>query len=179
MHQDIGNEPNEPGGSGIVQLFERVWRTIAAAFLFAIMIIIVVDVASRYLLNSPLPWAFDVVSMYLMTGLFFLMLSDTLGANEHVRVDILYAKAPARARRWMDFVSSVLALTVFAAILSTSIRTTWTSWSAGDVLSGSIPWPAWLSHVFIPVGVGLLVVRLTVDVVLKSAALSGRNGDAA
>lgn len=176
---EVGNESSQPSSGGAVPLFERVWRTVAAVFLFAIMVIIVVDVASRYLLNAPLPWAFDVVSMYLMTGLFFLMLSDTLAVDEHVRVDILYLKAPARARRWMDFVSSVLALVVFALILYTSVRTTWSSWSAGDVLAGSIPWPAWLSHLFIPVGVALLVARLFVDVVCKAAALAARDrGDA-
>lgn len=173
---DIGNESGEPASGGVVRRFERAWRAVAAVFLFAIMVIIVVDVASRYLLNAPLPWAFDVVSMYLMTGLFFLMLSDTLAVDEHVRVDILYAKAPARARRWMDLVSSVLALVVFALILYTSVRTTWSSWNAGDVLAGSIPWPAWLSHVFIPVGVALLVARLFLDVVCKSAALATRDG---
>ncbi|MCD6680771.1 MAG: TRAP transporter small permease [Burkholderiaceae bacterium] len=176
---EVDRQPDEQGAAGIVRLFERAWRTAASVFLFAIMIIIVVDVVSRYLLNSPLPWAFDVVSMYLMTGLFFLMLSDTLRADEHVRVDILYAKAPARARRWMDLVSSVLALAVFAAILCTSIRTTWSSWSAGDVVAGSIPWPAWISHVFIPLGVALLVLRLAIDVVRTATAIAGRGGDTA
>jgi len=143
--------------------------------MFAIMVIIVVDVASRYLLNSPLPWAFDVVSMYLMTGLFFLMLSDTLRVNVHVRVDMLYAKAPPLARHFMDLVTSVLALGVFVGILYMSVRTTWSSWSAGDVLTGSIPWPAWLSHAFIPVGVALLVARLLVDVVVNVMSLVHRH----
>lgn len=178
MHEiDTENQTEAPKCrvAGIVYRLEVIWRTIAAVFMFGIMVIIVVDVASRYLLNSPLPWAFDVVSMYLMVGLFFLMLSDTLRVNAHVRVDMLYARASPPARQFMDLVSSVLALGVFVGILSTSVRTTWDSWSAGDVLTGSIPWPAWLSHVFIPVGIALLVVRLLVDVLRNAVSLVDRH----
>lgn len=174
---DLENETEvrEQGLAGVVYRFERVWRAVAAIFMFAIMVIIVVDVASRYLLNSPLPWAFDVVSMYLMTGLFFLMLSDTLRVNVHVRVDMLYVKASPRARCLMDLATSLLALGVFAGILYTSVCTTWNSWSAGDVVTGAIPWPVWLSHAFIPLGISLLVARLLADVASNVALLVGRH----
>lgn len=178
MHEvDTENEtiPTKRGIAGVVYRLERTWSAVAAVFMFAIMVIIVVDVASRYLLNSPLPWAFDVVSMYLMVGLFFLMLSDTLRVDAHVRVDMLYAKASPLARHFMDLVSSILALGVFIGILLTSARTTWNSWSAGDVLTGIIPWPAWLSHVFIPVGVALLVLRLFMDVLRSAVSLADRH----
>lgn len=173
MHEtEIEDNGTETGLARIVYLTEIAWRAVSAVFMFAIMVIIVVDVVSRYLLNSPLPWAFDVVSMYLMVGLFFLMLSDTFRADGHVRVDILYAKAPPRLMRLMDLISSALALLVFGAITLTSASTTWNSWSAGDVLAGSILWPVWLSYVFIPLGVALLVARIIVDTLINITQLA-------
>ena len=57
---------------GIIAGIERLYRLVAATCLAAIMLIVAADVLLRYLFNAPLSWAFDLISLYLMAGVFFL-----------------------------------------------------------------------------------------------------------
>ena len=43
--------------------------------LFSLMCVVVADVSLRYLFNAPLQWSYQVISSYLMPGLFFMAAS--------------------------------------------------------------------------------------------------------
>jgi TRAP-type mannitol/chloroaromatic compound transport system permease small subunit len=74
------------------------------------------EVFSRYVLDSPHAWAFDVMSM--MYGSLFMMAGAyTLSKNGHVRGDVLYGFFPPRLQAWLDlllyivfFIPGVVAL---------------------------------------------------------------------
>jgi TRAP-type mannitol/chloroaromatic compound transport system permease small subunit len=60
------------------------------------------EVFSRYVLDSPHPWAFDVMSM--MYGTLFMMAGAyTLSKNGHVRGDVLYGFFPPRLQAGLVF----------------------------------------------------------------------------
>ena len=61
------------------------------------------EVFSRYALNSPHPWAFDVQIMLYGT-LFMMAGAYTLAANGHVRGDILYGFFTPRTQAFFDLV---------------------------------------------------------------------------
>ena len=87
---------------------------IGCAMLFALMLVVVGDVSLRYLFNAPLQWSYEVISSYLMPGLFFMAVSHTLKANAHVAVDILHNYVGRTTRYVFEAVSTVVALPVFA-----------------------------------------------------------------
>jgi TRAP-type mannitol/chloroaromatic compound transport system permease small subunit len=61
------------------------------------------EVFSRYVLNHPHPWAFDV--MIMMYGTLFMMAGAyTLAKEGHVRGDVLYGFFPPRLQAWIDLV---------------------------------------------------------------------------
>jgi len=78
---------------------EKIASTIAAVFMFAIMMIVFSDVIMRYAFNKPFSWAYDLISMYLMAGVFFLVLSEAYASNAHVSVDILQQKFSPNVKR--------------------------------------------------------------------------------
>lgn len=39
--------------------------------MFAVMMIVVGDVFMRYTFNRPFSWAYDLIALYLMAGLFY------------------------------------------------------------------------------------------------------------
>ncbi len=61
------------------------------------------EVFSRYVLNSPHPWAFDAQRMLYGT-LFMMAGAYTLAANGHVRGDILYGFFSPRAQAATDLI---------------------------------------------------------------------------
>jgi TRAP-type C4-dicarboxylate transport system permease small subunit len=145
---------------GLLKRAEGFLSSIAALMLLLIMLVVVVDVAMRYFLHAPLTWSYDLVSMYLMVGVFFLALSDTLANDEHVCVDILHKCMPRRLRHFTEALGYACAIVVFAAIVWMSATRTIASFAAGEVSAGVIPWPMWLSIVAAPIGAGLMLLRM-------------------
>ena len=75
------------------------------------------EVFSRYVLNTPHAWAFDVQIMFYGT-LFMMAGAYTLSKNGHVRGDVLYGFFPPRLQAGLDlalyivfFIPGVIALT--------------------------------------------------------------------
>ena len=86
------------------------WLIVALTFLISW------EVFSRYVLNTPNPWAFDL--MIMMYGAAFMMAGAyTLAKNGHVRGDVLYSFFPPRLQAGLDlllyivfFIPGVVAL---------------------------------------------------------------------
>ena len=77
------------------------WLIVALTFMISW------EVFSRYALDAPHPWAFDVMSM--MYGSLFMMAGAyTLSKNGHVRGDVLYGFFPPRLQAWLDLVLYIL-----------------------------------------------------------------------
>ena len=73
----------------------------------ALTLMISWEVFSRYVLDSPHAWAFDVMSM--MYGSLFMMAGAyTLSKNGHVRGDVLYGFFPPRLQAWLDLTLYIL-----------------------------------------------------------------------
>ncbi len=73
----------------------------------ALTLMITWEVFSRYVLDNPHPWAFDVMSM--MYGTMFMMAGAyTLSKNGHVRGDVLYGFFPPRLQAGLDLALYIL-----------------------------------------------------------------------
>lgn len=151
---------------------EKVASTIAAAFMFVIMVIVFADVVMRYGFNKPFAWAYDLIALYLMAGVFFLVLSDAHAKRAHVSVDILQQKFPPALVRISEIVTCIVGIAVFSLI-------TWLGWQravdsfiARDVMAGAIAWPMWPSIGLVPLGAGLITLRLVLHLVGHVASLA-------
>lgn len=77
------------------------WLIVALTFMISW------EVFSRYVLDNPHAWAFDVMSM--MYGSLFMMAGAyTLSKNGHVRGDVLYGFFPPRLQAWLDLILYIL-----------------------------------------------------------------------
>ena len=77
------------------------WLIVALTFMIAW------EDFSRYALDNPHPWAFDVMSM--MYGSLFMMAGAyTLSKNGHVRGDVLYGFFPPRLQAGLDLTLYIL-----------------------------------------------------------------------
>jgi TRAP-type C4-dicarboxylate transport system permease small subunit len=147
---------------------------VTAAGLFTIMAVIVADVAARYFFRSPLPWSFDLISLYLTPAIFFLALSDTLQREHHVNVDIVFGLVGPRVAHALRFAGSALAIVVFLGVTWVAAIHAWEAYRSSAVTSGIIQWPTWVSSAFVVAGAGLLLLRLVFrTVAFGIAAVTG------
>jgi TRAP-type C4-dicarboxylate transport system permease small subunit len=148
---------------------------IGCLMLFALMLVVVGDVVLRYLFNSPLQWSYEVISSYLMPGLFFFAASHTLKAHAHVAVDIVHNYVGRRTRYLLEALVSVLAAPVFLLCTIVSARNTWNDLETAATSTSGLALPTWTISVMLPIGFGMLTLRLTLNAIGYVATLvSGR-----
>ncbi len=150
---------------------ETVFLYFTSLGLFLIMMIIVVDVVMRYMFNAPLSWSFDVISMYLVTLVFFPALADTFSRGGHIKVDMFDAFRRTKLFAFFEIVGYLTAIVFFSLILWKMIETGWESFVEKEVVDGAIPWPTWPPQAFGAIGVSLLIVSMVIGIVVRAQAL--------
>jgi TRAP-type C4-dicarboxylate transport system permease small subunit len=71
------------------------------------MILVVVEVFTRYVLDRPLMVA-DEVSAYMLVALSFLGLAYTWRQGGHVRITILVSRLPGKAAAWVRLIGLIM-----------------------------------------------------------------------
>lgn len=159
-----------------ISALERVFDVIAGVLMVVIMMVVVLDVSLRYLFRSPLIWAYDLIGLYLMAGVFFLSISGTYAAHKHIGLDILVQRFSPRGRRWAEVLTSVVSIPLFFLITWVGVVRAHENFVSGDATSGLIAWPTWIASALVPLGIGLLLLRLVFRLVGQVASLvSGRD----
>jgi TRAP-type C4-dicarboxylate transport system permease small subunit len=155
---------------------ERIGDSIAGLLMLAMMAVVAGDVVLRYFFNRPLVWAYDLIGLYLMAGVFFFALTGTYSSNSHVGVDILVRRLPATGRRWAEMFTCMVALPLFILIGIAGAQRAWINWVNDDAMSGLIAWPTWIAAALVPFGCALLVLRLGLRLAGHAVSLaSGRD----
>ena len=149
----------------VVGAVEKIASTVAAVFMFAITIIVFGDVIMRYVFNQPFSWAYDLISKYLMAGVFFLVLSEAYTSRAHVSVDILQQKFSPPMIPLSEIATCLVGIAVFSLIAYLGFLRTVDSFRSADVMAGAIPWPMWPSIGLVPFGAGLITLRLALHLI--------------
>ena len=93
---------------------------IAAALLAALFVTFLVQIFSRYLMQTPFGWTLELC-LILWVWLIFFAAAFTLCDRDHVRFDILYRAAPHRLRRVLALISAA----AIALAMAWSFLPTW------------------------------------------------------
>jgi TRAP-type C4-dicarboxylate transport system permease small subunit len=139
--------------------------TIAAVALTVTMLTIVVDVFMRYVFNSPLQWSYEVVSDYLIPFAVFLAMADTLRRGEHIEVDFFVRLVTPGARFWLRRFNAVIAALVFLLLVTVVGQEAWRAIQVWEMSVGNYTLPLWLSKLSVPLGLGLLTLRVLIQIV--------------
>ncbi len=100
---------------GIVKIIEKLTDVLSghlqAGIIFFLMVMLLVEVLTRYILRSPLSIA-DEMGGYLLVSITFMGLAYTWKERGHVRVSLLVSRLPEKFAHLLRFITLILA-TVF------------------------------------------------------------------
>ena len=147
---------------------DKISTFVGQAFSWLIVVLTLMitwEVFSRYALDNPHSWAFDV--MIILYGTLFMMAGAyTLAKSGHVRGDVLYGFFEPRTQALLD----LLLYIVF--FLPGVFALTWAGWIfAGDSLAirestfSATPLPLYPFKFMIPLGGGMLLLQGCVEIV--------------
>lgn len=99
----------------IVQVIETITNVLSghlqAWLIFGLMVMLLIEVLTRYLLQSPLSLA-EELGGYMLVAITFMGLAYTWKEKGHVRVELLISRFPEKARQRIRFIT-LIAATIF------------------------------------------------------------------
>ncbi|MCD6042934.1 MAG: transporter small permease [Burkholderiales bacterium] len=122
---------------------------VAGALLCALVAIILVDVAARYLRWFSLAWGLEA-SEYMLYAITFLGAPWVLRERGHIAIELVVEHLPARARAAARLAADLLGAAVCAALLFFACRVLWRSYESGTMVHKSFVFPEWLVYAGMP-----------------------------
>jgi TRAP-type C4-dicarboxylate transport system permease small subunit len=131
-------------------------NSIGTLWIFALMIVISLDVIGRSVLNSPLPGVLELVRLSIV-GIVFIQLGHTLRAGRMTRSDNLIRMIQ---RRWLragyglQALFSIAGVFIFVVLFKASLPLFVRSWTSGEYagIEGYISYPVWPVRLIILIG---------------------------
>ena len=156
----------------LIRLIERITTVVgvaAALLLVPLVIATCYEVFSRYVMNQPTAWAYEVG--YILTGSHFLLgLAYTLKKDLHIRIDVFTGLMSVRTRALIDSVAYCVMLPLLVWLAWMLLEYLIVGYSRGE-RSGqsSLNPPVWPFRVVFTVSFGLLALQVFVGL-LKSVS---------
>jgi TRAP-type C4-dicarboxylate transport system permease small subunit len=144
----------------------RAMGVVSSLATFAMMVLVVCNVASRYLLNRPITGTLEITESLLVVVI-FLSVGITQYDGGHIRVNLLTRRMPPR----LQHVANVVCMLCGAAFFSWCAYATWyfavQSYSFDEHEWGSIVFPLYPVKFIIFAGMVMLAFQFLLDAVAE------------
>ncbi|MEH6649833.1 MAG: TRAP transporter small permease subunit [Motiliproteus sp.] len=125
----------------------------------AMILVLIYEVAARYLFNSPTSWAHESTTMLYGT---FCILAGTYTHKHHghVRSEVFYNLFPTRGKAVLDVLTGTLGLVVFGVFFWITFNYAWDSWLMREISSKST-WgpPVYPFKAMLPLAIALMMLQ--------------------
>ncbi|MGE0037091.1 MAG: TRAP transporter small permease subunit [Xanthobacteraceae bacterium] len=131
-------------------------NSVGTLWIFALMIVITLDVVGRTVFNSPLPGVLELVRLSIV-GIVFIQLGHTLRAGRMTRSDnfirMIQRRWP-RAGYGLQAMFSIAGIFIFFVLFKASLPLFVRSWTTGEYagIEGYISYPVWPVRLIILIG---------------------------
>jgi len=177
MAPDPAQQTGAPAASGARARIERFVDVVGEWTSWVALVIVVLmatNVLLRYLFSAGTVWAQEL-EWHLLVPLILFGMSYAMRHGEHVRVDILYARFPARTQVIVELVSALLCVALSVAVIWLSLKYVQQSY----VIDEGSPDPGGIPHRYvikslIPIGFALLLLQGCASALACVEKLRGR-----
>lgn len=138
---------------------DQVMACVSAGLVLVMAVLGTSDVLGRYLFSKPIPGAYELMQ-FTLGGVALFAFAYVQHNKCHITVSILTRWLPRKAAAVLDIMFLVLMLAVFVLISWQGGRGAIAAWRARDVTIGLIELPIGVAKMVIPIGGGLLCLRL-------------------
>lgn len=154
-----------PALDRLLTSLEKVTVALSSLALFVMMALVTVDALTRYVIKVTLPDVYHFSELYLMPTIFFLALANTQKLGGNVAVELLENRLPGGLSAVIKRVSLLLTAVIAGLAAYAAFPMAWQHIIEWRVTGGEVPWPTGLSRMIVPIGFGLLALRLFLQVV--------------
>ena len=141
-------------------------NSVGTAWIFALMVLINIDVLARYLFNAPIQGVAEVVELSIV-GIVFLQISDAVRAGRLIRSDGVYRQILSRRPKlgyslgvMFDVAGAIFFITILIGAIPRLIEAYERGYFAGNV--GLFTVPVWPIRLILVVGCVVVAIQFLV-----------------
>lgn len=138
--------------------------------LVLVAVLINADIILRIVLQVPVQFQFEVTELYLMPALATLSLSRVFRDGGHLALDFVSEDLPGPVGLVITKLRLLIPAAFFATVAFMSGKFALHAFTSSAVEYGVIDWPLGWAYAVVPLGTGILVLRLVNDALVKKQA---------
>ena len=159
--------------SNIIDLVNQSIGKFFAWILLPMIVLTTFEVFSRYVLNSPTVWAWELIVQ--MWGLMLMACGGyCYWKGGFVRVDVIYNKFNIKVKYILGAVTAVLVLLCMALTFIYGWNMFYVSFMRNERISSVWASPMWTMRFWVPLGSGLMFLQGCSELIKNIAALLGK-----
>ena len=147
----------------ILRKTELLLTYLSAVIILFLMVYVLLEVLMRYAFNSPLPGHLEGAELLLPMIVFF-AISYTQARNGHVGMSLVVEVLPIRFQRFINIFTLGLSILTCAVLAYFGAKQAYFAYEINDVTMTPPYWPIWPSASIVPIGYGLLALRMSLQI---------------
>lgn len=147
----------------LLRALNRITSFMSAGLVFIMMLLIVVDVSSRFLANRPLPGTIEFTRVF-MAAVVFLGLAHTEECRAHIRAQVFVSRLPEKLQIVMDIFVWFVGLSLFVIIAWQGWDIFIESWQSREFYPGIISVPIYPARLLVVLGSILLCFQFIFNI---------------
>lgn len=153
----------------VLNFIERLCFGVSKVALLGIMVFTSADVLSRKIFNYSIPSLFEFTEEYLMVALVYLSISFVYVLGGHIRVTLFLKYIPEAIKPLLDKLLMLCSVILFGYIAIIGWERAFRAFHFSETSNGLIAYPLGPSFLMIPIGAGLLSIRILQNIVLPKS----------
>ncbi|WP_353471694.1 TRAP transporter small permease [Salipiger sp. H15] len=154
----------------ILRKLEDTLHLLGCLGLLVVVALINADILMRLVLHKPVQIQFELTELYLMPALATLSLSRVFRDGGHLALDFVPEHLPGLLGTVIDKLRLLLPALFFGLVTWMSGKFALHAFQSGEVEYGVVDWPLGWAYAIVPLGCGVLVLRLIYDALSREAA---------
>ena len=154
--------------------FEKLFMAMAIVSIFMMMLSISADALSRYLFGRPITGQYEFTQFYLLVILVFMALPHTYVSGGHIRLKLLDRYLRKIPFDLSERCNVALGAMAFGAMAYISGGEAIDKFIDQDRLFGAVQFPMYWSYVWVPLGSGLMALRLIYEMFVPAQRHGGQ-----
>ncbi|MBE9636241.1 TRAP transporter small permease [Salipiger pacificus] len=153
----------------ILRKLEDTLHLLGCLGLLVVVALINADILMRLVLHTPVQVQFELTELYLMPALATLSLSRVFRDGGHLALDFVPEHLPGGLGLVVDKLRLLLPALFFGLVTWMSGKFALHAFQRGEVEYGVVDWPLGWAYAIVPLGCGVLVLRLIYDALTREA----------
>ena len=143
-------------------------RTLAAVLLISSVAVNFANIVGRYFFSISIPWAEEIM-LFLMVGCVFTGCCAVAWEGRQIRMDVVLAMLPPKAREFLDVVSDLV-------MMATAVAVTAFAWpviaqlAEFDERSQAANFPLYVPQAMVPLGYSLMALLIALRLLIRTRA---------